>query len=62
MMIDRAAYRLLAIVAKAALSASIVAAFWALSGNSEVTIEGAVALAISLQRFLLAGWWRWSCK
>jgi len=36
----------------------IVAAFWGLSGNSKVTIEGAVALAIGAQCFSLAGWWR----
>ncbi len=38
-MIDRAAYRLFAIVAVAAVLASISAAFWALSGDSELPVE-----------------------
>jgi hypothetical protein len=54
-MIDRAAYRLVAVVAVAAVLESIGAAFWASSGDSGVTIEGAVALAIGVLVTVLRG-------
>jgi hypothetical protein len=54
-MIDRAAYRLFAIVAVVAVLASIAAAFWALSGDSEVTIEGAMALGFGVLVTVLLG-------
>ncbi|HXP77298.1 MAG TPA: hypothetical protein VN823_24390 [Stellaceae bacterium] len=55
-MFDRQAYRSLAIVAVVAVLAAAGAVLWASSGDSEVTVQGEVALAIGvLVTVLLAG-------
>lgn len=55
-MFDRQAYWSFAIVAVVAVLAATVAVLWASSGDSQVTIEGDVALVIGvLVTVLLAG-------
>jgi uncharacterized membrane protein YjjP (DUF1212 family) len=54
-MIDRQAYRQFAIVIVAAILAAIVAVLWASSGDSEVTTQGDVALAIGVAVTVLLG-------
>ena len=54
-MIDRQAYRQFAIVIVVAILAAIGAALWASSGDSEVTTEGVVALAIGVMVTVLLG-------
>ena len=55
-MLDRQAYRSFAIVIVVAVLAAAVAVLWASSGDSQVTVEGEIALAIGvLVTVLLAG-------
>ncbi|HEV3177334.1 MAG TPA: hypothetical protein VGZ72_15180 [Stellaceae bacterium] len=54
-MFDRQAYRSFAIVAVVAILAAAGAVLWASSGNSEVTVEGEVALALGVIVTVLLG-------
>ena len=54
-MLDRKAYLSFAIVAVVAVIAAAVAVLWASSGDSEVTIEGEVALALGVIVTVLLG-------
>ena len=54
-MLDRKAYLSFAIVAVVAVLAAAVAVLWASSGDSEVTIEGEVALALGVIVTVLLG-------
>jgi hypothetical protein len=54
-MIDRQAYWHFAIVGVTAILAAIVAVLWASSGDSQVTTQGEVALAIGVAVTVLLG-------
>jgi hypothetical protein len=54
-MFDRQAYRSFAIVAVVAILAAAGAVLWASSGNSDVTVEGEVALALGVIVTVLLG-------
>jgi len=54
-MFDRQAYVSFAVVAVVAVLAAGVAVLWASSGDSQVTIEGDVALAIGVLVTVLLG-------
>ena len=54
-MLDRQAYRSFAIVIVVAVLAAAVAVLWASSGDSQVTVEGEIALAIGVILTVLLG-------
>jgi hypothetical protein len=54
-MFDRQAYLSFAIVGVVAVLAAAVAVLWASSGDSEVTVEGEIALALGVIATVLLG-------
>jgi hypothetical protein len=54
-MFDREAYRSLVIVAVVAVLAAAVAMIWASSGDSEVTVEGDIALGVGVFLTVILG-------
>jgi len=54
-MFDREAYRSLIIVAVVAVLAAAIAMFWAASGDSDVTVEGDIALGVGVFLTVILG-------
>ena len=54
-MFDREAYRSLVIVAVVAVLAAAIAMIWGSSGDSEVTIEGDIALGVGVFLTVILG-------
>jgi len=54
-MFDREAYRSLVIVAVVAVLAAAIAMIWGSSGDSEVTVEGDIALSVGVLLTVILG-------